>query len=223
LSLRYKDLLDIFIQRADRLGLVDPSTSRTDAAELELYLFQALLSIIEMEDLNDYTIRNENILVTQAGVDNYSAPDDFGRLIAPRVRNRRGIYLNDTAVDHDLEYIDPNIFVRQSNGPQGVPSQFTVMRRRFFLSPTPDANGANNYKLRGIYIERAGRPDMQDDVPLAFPTVLTDEAIFILAGDMGKMNSTILTRRTEAMVKLMGSPLGNADRISRNMHGTVAG
>ena len=44
-SLRFSDLIDILIQRAERLGLVDAESKKADSAELELYLFQALLPL----------------------------------------------------------------------------------------------------------------------------------------------------------------------------------
>src|SRR5712692_4488612 len=51
MSIRYKDLLDLLMQRADRLALVDSATGKVDAVELELYMFNALLSIVETVDL----------------------------------------------------------------------------------------------------------------------------------------------------------------------------
>jgi hypothetical protein len=216
MAIRYKDLLDLLMQRADRLALVDAATGRVDAVELEFYMFNALLSIVETVDLNDYTIRSSRIVTTTAGVDSYTVPDDFGRLITPRVRNRRGIFLNDTANDYDLEYVDPNVFIRQEIVPQRRPDRFTVMGRSLLLGPVPDANGANNYRIHGVYIKHVERPDLEEVVPLPYPSVLIDEAIFILASDIGKVSDAIVARRNAALAKLSGAPRGNADRIARN-------
>lgn len=216
MSIRYKDLLDLLMQRADRLALVDAATGKVDAVELELYMFNALLSIVETVDLNDYTVRSSRIGTTTAGVDTYSVPEDFGRLIAPRVRNRRGIFLNDTANDYDLEYVDPNVFIRQEVLQQQRPDRFTVMGRQLLLGPMPDGNGANNYRVHGVYIKRVERPDLEEIVPLPYPSVLIDEAIFILASDIGKVSESIVARRNAALEKLIGAPGGNADRVMRN-------
>src|SRR5262245_56061374 len=110
--LRYADLIDIAIQRAMRLGLVDAETGKADSAELELYLFQALLDVSEVHDIDAFTVQNTQIAVTDAGQNAYGVPPDFGRLIAPRVANKRGMYLANTVEVKDLEYVDPNAFAR---------------------------------------------------------------------------------------------------------------
>src|SRR5712691_7109927 len=206
MPLHYQDLLDIIMQRADRIGLVDNVTKNADAAELELYMFHALLSIVELVDLNDYTVRSNNLASTTSGKDTYALPDNFGRLIATRVRVRRGIYVNDTAKDYDLEYVDPNVFKRNEILLPQRPSKFTVIGRDLLLAPIPDSNGANNYRIHGVYIEQVSRPDLDDVVKLPYPTALIDEAIYILAGDMGRMTESIAAMRAAALIKLGTAP-----------------
>lgn len=208
MPLLYRDVLDILIQRALTLGLVDAESRQPDAGQLELYLFNALLAISESLDLNDFLVRDEHIAQTQPGKDTYALPEAYGRLIALRSQNRRGIFLNDTAKDYDLEYIDPNNFVRQANLVPARPVRFTVTRRQLLLSPPPDANGTNGYRIRGLYIERVARPGLDEPVPLSYPTAIIEEALYTLAGDMGKATQILQTRRTEALQRLASMPSG---------------
>ncbi len=198
--LKYNDLLDILIQRAERLGLVDADAKKADAAELELYLFQALLHITDTSDLPAYTVQNMNIVTTQVGVVQYPMPDDYGRLITPRVQNKRGIYVFDTLQNKDLTYIDPNSFARQVSLVPGTPEQFTITQRTLSLFPTPDKS---TYTVRGVYIQRVDRPDLDDDVLIMYPTALIDEALFRLASDMNRINQSLMTTRTESLARLV--------------------
>lgn len=199
-SLKYSDLLDIMDQRAMRLGLIDGDSKKPDTAELELYIFQALLYLTDICDLTAYTIQNTNIVATQAGVAQYPLPDDFGRLITPRVQNKRGIYLFDTVDNTDLTYIDANSFARLVSKVNGKPQQFTITQRKLWLFPTPDVA---TYTVRGLYMQKVDRPDLDDDVLVQYPTALIDEALFRLASDMGRVSQTLTTTRTESLTRLV--------------------
>lgn len=203
MALRYTDLLDILLQRAERLGLMEAEQLHADAAELELYLFQALLDITESVDIPTYMVNNTTIATTVAAQASYPLPADYGRLIQPRVQNRRGIYLYDTVRLIDLEYIDPNAYARQYQLIPGTPRQFTVTQRTLSLFPQPDSNNTNNYTVRGIYIQRVDRPELEDEVLLSYPTALIDEALFRLASDMRKPMQALAMARSEAMARLL--------------------
>ncbi len=202
MSLHYSDLLDIMMTRAERLGLVDPATQKVDAAELELYLFQALLDVVEVSDLEAYTVTNPQIAVTTATIASYPMPSDYGRLILMRVQNKRGIYLNDGLKNDDLTYVDPNSFARQTALVPGRPKQFTVSKRQIFLFPPPDTNTNTNYLIAGVYIERIDRPNLDDEVLLSYPTVLVDVALARLGSDMGKQQPALDRSWQMAMAKL---------------------
>jgi hypothetical protein len=204
LALKYSDLMDILLQRAQRLELVDADSRKADTAELELYLFQSLLSIVELVDIPVYMNQNPTIVTTKTGIPNYPMPDNYGRLIMPRVQNKRGIYLFDTLQNIELTYIDPNVFTRQVSLQNGRPSQFTVMQRTLWLYPTPDSNSGHNYTIRGIYMQRIDRPQLTDEVILPYPSALVEEALFRLASDMNKANASLIGTRTAALTLLVG-------------------
>ena len=211
----YADLLDILMQRGARLGLLDEASQKVDATEMELYLFQALLDVSEIHDLEAYIINNVQIAATSAGVNQYVMPADYGRLITPRVQNRRGMYVFDGVRTFDLEYLDPNGFARLVSLRNAPPVSFTVMRRQLWLYPTPDANNGTDYTIRGLYIERAGRPDLDEEVLLSYPTVLVDEALFLLAGDMNRVTPALAAKRAEGLSKLIGGPMGTVAKFAR--------
>lgn len=200
-TLRYSDLLDIMLQRMQRLRLT-ATNGQADAAEVELYLFQALLRITEMVDIPAYIVRNQLIATTTTGQSNYPMPADYGRLILPRVQNKRGIRLFDTSGHDDLEYIEPNSFTRKFTDLNKRPTQFTVMQRVLWLYPPPDDNNTNNYTVRGVYIQRIERPGLDDEVLLDHPTALIDEALYRLASDMNRPIQTLVAARDEALVHL---------------------
>lgn len=200
----YGDILDICMTRAERLGLVDSDEGKADAVELELYIYQALLSIVEIVDVPAYLRRDTHIAITKAGLAEYPVPKTFGRLILPRVRNRRGIFLYDTVANDDLEYIDPNSFSRKSSSANTRPTQFTVMQRKLWLYPPPDGNGSNDYTLRGLYIEIVERPDPDDVVLLDHPMALVEETLFRLGSDMNRLPQGLAQTRQEALGRLVG-------------------
>lgn len=198
--LKFSDLIDVLLQRAERLGLVDQDSKKADAAELELYLFQGLLDITDACDLPAYIVQNTNIAATVRGVSSYPMPDDYGRLITPRVQNKRGIYSFDTLLNTDLTYVDPNSFARQVSLIQGPPTQFTITQRALWLYPTPDSA---SYVVRGVYVQRVDRPDLDDDVLIAYPTALIDEALFRLASDMNRVSQSLTAARAESMARMI--------------------
>ena len=202
MPLHFSDILDLLMTRAERLGLVSGPEKHADAAELEMYLFQALLDITESVDIPAYLKRDNAIAVTTTGQPDYPLPDDFGRLILPRVQNKRGIYLYDTFRNADLEYLDPNVFARNSSLLNSRPTQFTVIERRIWLYPTPDGNGTSDYTIRGLYMQVINRPDLDDEVPLGYPTALVDVALFRFASDMGKQIQALAVTREESMKRL---------------------
>ena len=198
----YSDLSDLMLQRMGRLGFVSPE-GRADAAEAELYLFHALLDIVELVDTPQFVRNNQEITVTSNGIAEYAMPDDYGRLIHPRVQNKRGIFLWDTVRNTDLEYIDPNAFARQSSSANARPEQFTVIGRTLWLFPTPDANVTSNYTIRGLYVVRPSRPALEEEVTLSYPSVLIDQALYRLASDAGKVNEALAGARNEGVARLM--------------------
>ena len=203
MPLHFSDILDILMTRAERLGFVSGPEQKADAAELEMYMFQALLDITESVDIPAYFKRDVAIAVTITGLSDYPLPDDFGRLILPRVQNKRGIYLYDTFRNADLEYVDPNVFARKSSLINARPEQFTIIGRRIWLYPTPDGNGTSDYTIRGLYVQIIDRPDLDDEVPLGYPTALVDVTLFRLASDIGKQVPALAATRGESMARLV--------------------
>src|SRR3990167_8364170 len=202
MPLHFSDVLDLLETRAERFGLVSRTEQKADTAELEIYMFQALLDITESVDIPAYLKRDQAIAITTAGQPDYPLPADFGRLILPRVQNRRGIYLYDTIRNVDLEYVDPNVFTRRSSFRNERPTQFTIIERRLWLYPTPDGNGTSDYTVRGLYMHVIDRPELDHEVPLSYPTALVDVALFRLASDAGKQVQALTATRTESMERL---------------------
>ncbi len=190
--------------RAVRLGLIDKTSGNPDATELELYMFQALLDIVEMVDMPAFMHHDDNMMATGTGIIDYPVPIDFGRLIYPRVQNRRGIYLYDTFQNVDLEYVDPNVFSRKISQTNSRPTSFTVMERRLWLYPTPDSNSGSNYTVRGVYIKAVSKPELDEDVLFGFPTVLVDVALSRLAADIAKQTQALSATREEIAARLLG-------------------
>ena len=203
MALTYADVLDVLMTRAVRLGLVDNVSGNPDAAELELYMFQALLDIVELVDMPAFTRHNDNMMITASGLADYAMPSDFGRLIYPRVQNRRGIYIFNSVHLVDLEYVDPNVFSRKVSTINKEPSSFTIMERRLWLYPTPDANGTTDYTVRGVYIKAIDKPDLSDEVTFGFPTVLIDVALSRLAADIGKQVQALAATREQIIARLV--------------------
>jgi hypothetical protein len=188
--------------RAENLGLKDPATDRTDSAILELYIWQALIDIAEMADV-PALMRNDVLLfVTESGVNTYQLPADWGRLIMPRVRNRRGIYIYDGQRQFDLEFVDSNVLARQYSPTLTRPRQFTVIERKLMLYPTPDNNNSSNYTVKGVYVVRQERPELDDEVPLSYPGMLIDLGLFRYAADAGKSIQALADARVENMARL---------------------
>ena len=203
MALKYADILDLLMTRSVRLGLADKISGNPDAAELELYMFQALLDIVEMADMPAFMHHDNNMMVTTKGLSDYAMPDDFGRLIYPRVQNHRGMYIYDTFQNVDLEYVDPNVFSRKVSLTNGRPTSFTVMERRLWLYPTPDGNGTADYIVRGVYVKAMSKPDLNEDVLFGFPTVLVDVALSRLAADIGKQVQALSATREEITARLL--------------------
>lgn len=210
MAIDYRTLLNILQARAERLGFVDPDSQRADAAELQIYMFQALMALIELYDLDPYTVNNPQLAQTESGVTNYALPSDFGRLISPREQMKRGMFLFNGAKNVDLTYLDPNSFARKTSPSPQTPESFTVTRRRLWLYPTPD----RAYTIRGLYIERPTKPDLGDDVLLEYPTALVNETLFIFATDTGKLTQALAGMRNESLARLVGSEMGEATRIA---------
>lgn len=200
--MRYSDILDLVQIRAENLGLKDAATDRTDSAILELYLWQGLIDMSEMADVPALMRRDTLLFTTESGVNTYRLPEDWGRLIQPRVRNRRGIYLYDSIKQHDLEYTDPNVLARQYSPTLSRPRQFTVIERSLILYPTPDDNSSLNYTVRGVYVLRQERPALDEEVPIPYPGMLVDLALYRYAADLGKMIQSLADARTENLVRL---------------------
>jgi hypothetical protein len=187
----------------ERLGLLAPGEQKADATEAELYLFNALLEILEVSDIPAYLTYNDHMVETSVGDASYPLPDDFGRLILPRVRNKRGLYLFDQARTTDLEYLDPNTFHRQTPAPHATPTRFTVTGRTLWLYPAPHANALPNFIVRGTYVMQAVRPDLSDEVILPYPTALVDVALCRIASDAGKQIQALDQTRQESLARLV--------------------
>jgi hypothetical protein len=202
ISMRYAELLDIVQLRAEQLGIKDPATDRTDSAVLEIYIHQALIDISEMADV-PALMRNDALLfVTESGVNTYQLPMDWGRLIMPRVRNRRGIYLYDGIQQFDLEHTDPNVLARQYSSTLARPRQFTVVERQLMLFPTPDNNSGLNYTIKGVYVVRQERPNLDDEVRVPYPGMLIDLTLYRAAADLGKSIQSLAEAKVENMARL---------------------
>jgi hypothetical protein len=89
------------------------------------------------------------------------------------------------------------------------------MRRQIWLYPTPDDNNGEDYTVRGLYIERVDRPNLDEDVLISYPTVLVDEALFILAGDMNRVTPQLAAKRAEGIAKIIGGPMGSVTQLAR--------
>lgn len=203
--MRYSDLIDLMQIRAENLGLKDPNTDRTDSAILELYVWDALLEAAEMADV-PALMRNDVLLfITESGVNTYALPQDWGRLIMPRVRNRRGVFLFDSISQYDLEYTDSNVLARQYSATMARPRQFTVIERKLLLYPTPDSNSGLNYTIKGVYVTRQERPSLDDEVTFTYPHMLIEMGLFRYAADMGKSIQALAEARTENLVRLAAS------------------
>lgn len=200
--MRYEEILDLLQIRAENLGLKDAATERTDSAILELYLWQGLIDMSELADVPALMRHDVLLFTTESGVNTYRLPEDWGRLIQPRVRNRRGIYLYDTIKQYDLEYADPNVLARQHSPTRSRPRQFTVIERSLILYPTPDDNSGLNYTVKGVYVLRQERPALDDEVPVPYPGMLVDLALYRYAADLGKMIQSLADARTENVVRL---------------------
>ena len=211
--MKYQDLLDMLVPRVERLGLIDSATGRADAAEIELYLYQSLLDILDSFDFEAYTIIDDNIALTQAGTRTYVLPHRFGRLIYPRVMGKRGIFLQDVtdAEAFELEFVDPNTFMKRPSLANRRPTHFTISQRTLYLYPTPDAAaGGSAYTVIGAYIERVERPDLDDDVILPNPAALIHNTLYLIASDAGKLTQVIATQRQESLQNLLASQTRNA-------------
>ena len=211
--MKYQDLLDMLVPRVERLGLIDSATGRADAAEIELYLYQSLLDILDSFDFEAYTIIDDNIALTQAGTRTYVLPHRFGRLIYPRVMGKRGIFLQDVtdAEAFELEFVDPNTFMKRPSLANRRPTHFTISQRTLYLYPTPDAAaGGSAYTVIGAYIERVERPDLDDDVILPNPAALIHNTLYLIASDAGKLSQVIATQRQESLQNLLASQTRNA-------------
>jgi hypothetical protein len=198
MSLKYSDLLDIMEQRAERLGLIDVDEGRADSVELMLYVFQALLEIVESADIPAYMTYDALIAQTTTGKADYNLPDEFGRLILPRVHNKRGFYLFDTVNNVQLEYMEPPSFFARTEMSNNVPIFFTVAEEKMWLSPPP--NGV--YTIRATYIKQITRPELDDTVTLQYPTALIETALQRFATDVGKQAQGLTTSKQESLVRL---------------------
>lgn len=215
--MKYQDLLDMLVPRVERLGLIDSATGRADAAEIELYLYQSLLDILDSFDFEAYTIIDDNIALTQAGTRTYVLPSRFGRLIYPRVMGKRGIFLQDAtdAEAFELEFVDPNTFMKRPSLANRRPTHFTISQRTLYLYPTPDvAAGGSAYTVIGAYIERVERPDLDDDVILPNPAVLIHNTLYLIASDAGKLTQVIANQRQESLQNLLASQTRNAHLLA---------
>lgn len=211
--MQYRDVLDILIPRAQRLGLTEASSGEVDAVELEMYMYNALLKLVELVDLSEYTAREPTIAVTEPGREDYPVPEDFGRLIRPTSLLTRGIRLSNGVTRSALTYLDPTDFDSDYLESGHVPTHFTVQTRTFYLRPAPDDNGGAQYTLSGLYIQRVPRITLDHEVRLDDPAALIEETLFMLASDANVLTQSLATTRTEALARLAGGDMGRATQI----------
>lgn len=188
--------------RAENLGLIDASTGKTDTAILELYVWQSLIDISEVTDVPSMMRHDTTLFTTDVGVSEYRLPEDFGRLIMQRVRNRRGVYIFDGVQQFDLEYTDINVLARQYSAVNSRPRQFTVIERTLKLFPAPDSNSGLHYTVRGVYVVRQERPALDDEVILPYPGMIVDIGLNRYATDMGRPIQSLAESRAEHMARL---------------------
>ena len=189
----YGDLLDLALLRARRLKLGDAVVN-----ELESAMFDTLVWLAGIYDLDALTKLNDAIFLTSTSHETYPLPRNFGRLLHPVKPNSSdeplsGLYAYDGTSLLPLSYRHPlewNDFDRTTTGP---PSRFTIMGRTLYLNPLPDANGTTAYRGRGQYIAAVERFELDDDVVLDHPHVLVSQTLFRLAGDTPEMPTNTLT------------------------------
>lgn len=186
-------------QRAERLGLLEPESKHADSVELMLYLFQALLDTVESADIPAYMKYDDLITRTERNTPDYALPEDFGRLILPRTRNKRGFYLYDGVNNVNLDYMEPPAFFARVGLPASIPNFFTIAEERLWLSAAPGAA----YTVRATYMKQMTRPELEDPVLLQYPTTLIETALHRMATDMGKQAVSLTTTKQEALVRLV--------------------
>lgn len=177
----YRELINLLLPRAKALGFADQETGQIDAAEAELALINAIMSLTDGWDLDAYTVINDNMFVTTAGERRYALPKDFGRFPTPKHRRDYHLYVYDNSQDLGLSYIDPVAFFDTRDTTNGTPNSFTVSNGFIMLDPPPGTNSNNNYIGRGIYIKRIISIEWREDILVTNPTALLDGALAQMA------------------------------------------
>ena len=177
----YRDMLNLLLPRAKMLGFVDQETGQVDAAEAELAVLNAVMTLADGWDLDSYTIVADNLFVTTTGERRYALPRDFLRFPRPKHRHDYHLYLYDASDEFGLDYVDPVAFMATRDTTNGTPSAFTVSEGDVLLDPPPNANSNNNYIGRAVYIKRITSLEWRDEILVPSTTALLDGALAQLA------------------------------------------
>ena len=142
---------------------------------------------------------NRQLLITQASVEQYDIPDNYG-FWAPEETYRSGLAITNTdgTQTTNLMYYDPARFnLVRSSDLTGKPSWFTVTQGLIYFSPIPDA----------AYIIEAIERQIQDgtDIPVPYAEAIKIEALVKLASDSGKVTPLLLQEHRDILMPLVNN------------------
>ena len=177
----YRDLINLLLPRAKMLGFVDQETGQVDAAECELAILNAVMTLSDGWDLDAYMTVADNLFITSVGERRYALPRDFLRFPRPKHRHDYHLYLYDASDEFGLDYVDPVAFMATRDTSNGTPSAFTVSENNVLLDPPPNANGTSNYVGRAVYIKRMTSLEWRDEILVQNTMALIDGALAQLA------------------------------------------
>ena len=193
----YRDLIPLLQTRADRLGLIDVQTGRSDPDELGRYMAVAVTYFREKYDLDEFITIDRALFQTQVSEESYALPNGFGRLLTPENRDYGGITLSatDGTNQRPMEYKPPAVFNDTFDTSEtGEPVEFTITGRWMRLSPTPD----DEYLVGGTYVER-NTFALDDLMPMMLESPLVTRTLTILAADMGRVNQLLALEYQDAL------------------------
>ncbi len=183
--------------RAQRLGLQDPVTGLVDDSELSTYLVESMRYLANRYQLQHFIRINRQLFITQANVEQYDIPDNYG-FWAPEETYRSGLAITNTdgTQTTNLTYYNPAKFnLVRSPGLTNKPSWFTVTQGLIYFAPIPDAS----------YIIEAIERQVQDgtDIPVPYAEAIKIEALLKLASDTGKVTPLLVDEHTQILRTLV--------------------
>ncbi len=142
---------------------------------------------------------NRQFIITQASVESYDIPDNYG-FWAPEETYRSGLSITNTdgTQTSNLYYYDPAKFnLVRTPDLTSRPSWFTVTQGLIYFAPIPDAS---------YVIEAIERP-VQDgnDIPVPYYEAIKIEALVKLASDSGKINQLLLQEHMDILKPLVNN------------------